>query len=257
MIAGGIGYLEKGEGAPVLCLHGIGGHARAFAPQMGALDAQLISWSMPGYGESATLDGGPTFPGLATAVVRLLDALGIEAAHLAGHSIGGMVALETACLFPDRVASLALIGTTPRFGGRDDSFKDAFLKARLAPLEAGMTMQEMAAEATPSLVGPATPDDIKAEITEIMGEVAEATWRDILRCLVTFDRAADLATLNLPVCCIAGGHDMNAPARTMEKMAAAIPGATYHLIDRAGHMIPQETPDEINAILREFYEGQA
>ncbi|MDA7599655.1 alpha/beta fold hydrolase, partial [Alphaproteobacteria bacterium] len=63
------------------------------------------------------------FAVLSDALIVFMDALGIVRAHLAGQSIGGMIAQETAIRYPDRIASLVLIATVPAFGGRDDSFK--------------------------------------------------------------------------------------------------------------------------------------
>ena len=154
---------------------------------------------------------------------------------------------------PDRTRSLALIGTTPSFGGRDESFREEFLKARLAPLEAGMTMVEMAARAAPAVCGPNAARDVIAAVKRPMADVPEATWRAILECLVTFNRRGDLARMTMPACLIAGSEDRNAPARTMEKMAEKMPAAEHHLIEGAGHMINQEAPAEVNAILTEFY----
>ncbi|MEX2519323.1 MAG: alpha/beta hydrolase [Paracoccaceae bacterium] len=247
----GMDFEEAGAGAPAICLHGIGGDATSFAPQLGALPVRTISWSMPGYRHS--LRGELTFAGLSAALEGFMDALGLADAHLIGHSIGGMVALEFAARHPGRVRSLALIGATPSFGGRDPSFKDAFLKARLAPLDAGQSMVEMAEASAPEVCGPNASPEVLAAIARPMAAVPEPVWRGILECLTTFNRRDDIAAMSMPACLIAGTEDRNAPARTMEKMAAVMPDAEYHLIDGAGHMINQEAPEEVNAILSAFY----
>ncbi|MEM7522512.1 MAG: alpha/beta hydrolase, partial [Pseudomonadota bacterium] len=129
----------------------------------------------------------------------------------------------------------------------------AFLKARLAPLDAGMTMAEMARAAAPGVCGAAADAPVIAAVEAPMANVPEATWRAVLKCLTTFNRRDDIAAIGAPACLIAGSEDANAPARTMRKMADTMPAAEYHLIDGAGHMIPQEAPDRVNAILTEFY----
>ena len=136
--AAGISYLEAGAGQPVVFLHGIGGGAESFAPQLVVAGDTFAfrAWDMPGYGESDPVTP-LTFEALSNALSDFLTALDVPSAHLMGHSIGGMLALEHAVRRPGEVASLTLIGTTPAFGGRDDSFKTAFLKARLEPLERG------------------------------------------------------------------------------------------------------------------------
>jgi len=252
--AAGINYETRGEGPPVLCLHGIGGDTGSFGPQLeGLSDAyRVMAWNMPGYGGSTAI-AAPTFPKLATALVGFLDEVGLDQAHLCGQSIGGMVAMEVAALYPDRVASLALIGTTPAFGGRDDSFKEQFIAARLGPLDAGKSLADLAATFVHDITGP----DVSASALEAarasMAAVPEATYREIIRCLTTFNRRDDITGFTMPVCLIAGEHDTNAPARTMARMAEKIPGAKYHEVKGAGHLINLEAGTETNEILRAFY----
>jgi len=251
-----IEFLSEGEGPPVICLHGIGGSAQSFRHQLDGLrDYRIIAWNMPGYGKSPKKP--LSFPLLSEMLGNFIQNLDLEKVHLLGHSIGGMLAIEHAIRRPGQVKSLALIGTTSSFGGRDDSFKQAFLKARLSPLEAGLTMGEIAKLAIPKLVGPiADPSCISAIETE-MAKISETTWRNVLECLVTFDRRNDLAEIPVPTCLIAGSEDQNAPARTMRKMAEALPKGSYHEIEGARHMIHQEAPADVNVILRSFYEGLA
>ena len=153
------------------------------------------------------------------------------------------------------MASLALIATTSAFGGRDESFKDAFVAARLAPLDQGRTLAELAEAFVPEIVGPRASEAAIAAATATMAAVPEATYRAIIACLVTFDRRALLERLAVPVCLISGAHDQNAPAKTMARMADKISGATYHNIEGAGHLVNLEAPDATNAILRKFYGG--
>lgn len=247
----GIDYEEAGEGPVALALHGIGGGPSNFADQMGALPVRLIAWAMPGYRNSTPDE--LSFENLANRLVSFMDALEVREAHLIGHSIGGMVAMECAARHPERIASLALIGTTPSFGGRDPSFAEAFLKARLAPLDAGMSMAEVAKASAPNICAKGASPEVLEKVAAPMRDTSPETWRAILKCLVTFNRREDIASMTMPACLIAGDEDQNAPARTMEKMAATMPNADYHLLTGVGHMINQEAPDEVNAILTAFY----
>lgn len=257
--AGGIDYRIAGKGERlILCLHGIGGGAASFADQMAPLSrhGRIAAWNMPGYGGSAPLDE-VTFATLSDAVLRLADDLGAETIDLVGQSIGGMIALETAIRAAERVRTLTLIATTPAFGGRDPSFAEAFLAARLAPLDAGQTMAELAQAFVPQITGPAADARAIAEATATMAAVPPETYRAIIACLVTFNRRDDLARVTAPALVIAGGEDRNAPARTMEKMAAALPDARFHLIDGAGHLVNSEAPRQTNALIQAFLEETA
>lgn len=255
MIAAGIDYQAFGSGDPVICLHGIGGGAESFRDMMTGLpDFRVVSWNMPGYGQSTAGDWPPSFASLSESLAGFINALGFKKVHLVGQSIGGMIALDHSLRHSQQVHSLSLIGTTPAFGGRDDSFKNAFLKARLSGLNAGQTMNEMAAETAPRLMGARASQEQVDDVRSILAAVPEATWRGILECLVTFNRRDDLEKVAVPCCLIAGSEDQNAPPRTMERMAGKLPRSEFHLIEGVGHMINQEAAEQTNLIVRTFLE---
>ena len=160
LTAADTGFLVAGSPSgpgvpPLICLHGIGGDATSFMPQLHGLPGRrrTLSWNMPGYGPSAPM-AEMSFASLCDRLCAALDALGIDRVVIAGQSIGGMIAQEMAIRHPHRIAGLVLIATVPAFGGRDDSFRDSFLAARLAPLDKGASMADLAAEAIPAVMGP-------------------------------------------------------------------------------------------------------
>lgn len=238
---------------PLVLIHGIGAGGRMFGPVVERLAgaARIVVWNLPGYA-GKPLDGPLDFPGLATALAADLDARSTERAVLLGHSIGGMVVQELAATFPERVRALILSATTAAFGSRDGSFQREFVQARLGPLDAGRTMAEMAAEAAPRLVGSAAAPEAAPELVRLMSQVPEATFRAAIRCLVTFDRRADLARIAVPTLLIAGDEDTNAPLKTMTRMAEAIPGARLEVLRGIGHLAPLECPDRYADIVRRF-----
>jgi len=257
MTIAGIDYIANGRidntCEPVLFLHGIGGGAASFEAQLAQLSKyRCIAWNMPGYGASNCDTWPPTFESLSHALNHFIEGLGYEKVHLVGQSIGGMLAIEHAVRRSDQVASLSLIATSASFGGRDDSFKHAFLKARLAPLESGQTMGQLAAISAPRLVGPDASAQCINDIETILAGISEKTWRGILECLVTFNRRDDIGSIGQPCCLIAGSHDQNAPARTMQKISEKLTDAQFHLVAGAGHMINQEAASQTNVILEHF-----
>ena len=249
-------HIERGAGPAVIFLHGIGGDAQSWLPELEALAGRYraIAWDMPGYGGSPAVPA-MTFPALAAALESVLDSLEIDRAHLVGHSVGGMVAQEFAATRPARVASLVLYATSPAFGKPDGDWQQGFLEARLAPLDAGRTMAELAPGIVKGLVG-ANPDpDGVARATAAMSRVPEDAYRAAMRCLVTFDRREALPELAVPVLVLAGAQDDNAPARMMERMAARIPGAAFEIVPRAGHLAHFEHPQAFRDAVAAFLDG--
>lgn len=242
-------FLAWGEGPPVVCLHGIGGAAQLWqATAAGLPGRRLLAWNQPGYGGTPLLDP-LSFPALADALAAQLEAPQVD---LVGHSMGGMIAMEFCLRHPGRVRRLVLYATTPAFGGRDPGFAQAFMAARLGPLDAGKSMAECAAALAGGMCGPGADPAAEPAIIAAMAEVPESSYRATLACLATFDRREAIAGIAAPTLCLAGSLDKAAPARTMERMAQGIPGARYVVVEGAGHMIHLEQPGQFQAALQQF-----
>ncbi len=242
-----------GSGRTLLFLHGIGGNRDSFAAQLAHFGARwrALAWDMPGYGASPA-QTPLTFAALAESVAALLDAECARRAVLVGHSLGGMIAQETAARFPDRIMALVLFATSAAFGGRDGEFKRAFLAERLAPLERGQTPAQIAPGLIGAMLGAAAPRGARDAAIASMAAIAPAAYRAALECIVTFDRAADLARIDRPTLVLAAEHDRLAPPATMQRMAARIPGAAYRCLAGVGHLANLEAPAAFNAAIDEF-----
>jgi pimeloyl-ACP methyl ester carboxylesterase len=118
MKAAGIAYERGGEGEPLLLLHGTGGSHRHWGPVRPKLEGHhdLLVVDLPGHADSdAPPDGDHKPLGYAAALGKFLDQLGIDAAHVAGDSVGGWTALELAKLDRARsVVAIAPAGLWPR-----------------------------------------------------------------------------------------------------------------------------------------------
>lgn len=251
---GAIGHAAR---PPIVMLHGIGGGKAQWAPQLDLLALhgwRAIAWDMPGYGESALPAGDYTFAALAASLTRLLDALAIERAMVLGHSMGGMVALETYAQAPERFAGLVLACTSAAFGNSDGDWQRQFVAERLAPLDAGLGMVEMAARQVPRMLPDSAPDNARERAIAIMSAVPEATYRAALRCLVTFDRRDVLPQISVPTLVVAAAEDGQAPPPVMEKMAGRIAGAEFEVLVGCGHLANLEQPAAFGGLVMEFLE---
>lgn len=254
---GGITYLEAGEGVPVLFLHGIGGAARSWTPQLDAFASagyRALAWDMPGYGGSEPLPL-VTIDALAAALGGYIAELGLDRPVLVGHSIGGMIVQRLLATTPHAARAVVLAQTSAAFGSKDPAWERDFVSARLGPLDAGHGMAELAAGMVADLVGD-DPDPAGVALAQnCFARTPDSTYRDTVLALRGFDQRAALPRIAVPALLLAGGRDRNAPASSMERMARQIPGARCVVLDGVGHLANLERPAEFNAAVLGFLRG--
>lgn len=252
-------YLSRGTGEPtVFPLHGVGGGKIYWERQLEVLAAagyRAVAWDMPGYGESGMIEPY-TLTDLARALEQLIDHIAPKRTVLLGHSMGGMVALEAYAAYPQKISAMILSGTSPAFGRPDGAWQQEFLNQRLAPLDAGKSMADLAPDLVRNMVAKsAEPAGVKRAV-QIMSAVPSATYRKALHALMSFDRRSILPSIGVPTLALAGEVDPNAPPAVMQKMAEKIPGALYECLPNAGHLASLEQPAAFNTSVLRFLSPQ-
>jgi pimeloyl-ACP methyl ester carboxylesterase len=245
------------EALAVVFLHGIGGAARVWTPQIESFCAagfRPLALDLPGYGARPAV-AAMDFESLAADVEAAIERAGDGPAVLVGHSMGGMIAQTALRRRPDGYRAVVLSGTSPAFGNPGGEFQKKFVADRLGPLDAGGTMAELAAAMVDGMMGPAPDPAGRALAIDSMAATPAATYRAAVHCLVGFDERANLAAIRCPVLCLAGEHDRNAPAPMMERMAAKIPGARYVCLAGVGHLPNLEAPRAFDAAVLDFLQG--
>jgi len=242
------------EPVPVIFLHGIGGGARSFAPQIASFAAaghQPIALDLMGYGAREPVEA-MSFEALAEDVEFALGESGIERPVLVGHSMGGMVVQTLLRRHPEDYRAAVLSCTSPAFGNPAGDFQKKFVADRLGRLDTGYTMADVAPAAARGMMGPNADPAGTALFVQEYAKVPEATYRAAVQCLVTFDERANLASIKIPVLCLAAEHDRNAPPPVLEKMAGKIPGAYYFCLPGLGHMPNLEAPKAFDGAIFNF-----
>ena len=239
---------------PVVFLQGIIGTAQLWEPQVTSFRAagfEPVPLDLPGYGARTPVDH-MTFDMLAEDVENAVDERGLDRPVIVGHSFGGMIAQTALRRRPQDYRAAVLSGTSPAFGDRSGDFQKKFVADRLAPLDAGKTMADLAPGTADQLMSAQTSAHNRALFIEVMGAVSPRTYRAAVQCLVDFDERANLGQIQVPVLCIVGELDRNAPAPMMERMAGKIPGAEYVCLPGLGHMPNLEAPQVYDAAIIAF-----
>ncbi|MEA2873755.1 MAG: 3-oxoadipate enol-lactonase [Hyphomicrobiales bacterium] len=239
---------------PVVFLHGIGGGARSFAPQIASFAGagyHPVALDLMGYGTREPVEA-MSFEALAEDVEFAISESGLERPVLVGHSMGGMVVQTMLRRRPDDYAAAVLSCTSPAFGNPAGDFQKKFVADRLAPLDAGRTMADVAPGAADNVMAPNPDPAGRALFIEQYAAVPEATYRAAVKCLVTFDERANLPNISIPILCLAAELDRNAPPPVLEKMAGKIPGAYYLCLSGLGHMPNLEAPAAFDRAIFNF-----
>lgn len=245
-----VAWREAGDGPLVLFLHGLGATRTSWDAQLIALadDYRCVAWDLPGYGASPPL-ADLTLEAAADSAAALIGRLG-GVAHVAGLSMGGMIALHLALRHPDCVRSLAIIDSSPAFG-MDGTDPDAWRAARLAPLDAGAQVPDFAEPVLRGIMGPDASDEAVAAAVASMLRVPLDGLRQTIAALPGHDVRARLGEITAPTLVVVGELDEETPPAYSEAIAAGIPGARLAVIPGAGHYTSFEAPDALNALLRD------
>lgn len=243
-------YVESGPAdAPPLLLGGsLGTTTAMWDPQVEALSAafRVIRFDHRGHGGSPVPPGPYTMADLAGDVVALLDRLGLERAHYAGLSIGGMVGQWLAVHHADRLDRLALLSTSPHTGPAGPWLERAALvrakgTGAVADTVVGRWFTPGFAAEHPREVG-VLRDQIAATDPEGYAGCCEA--------VAEHDVRPDLPGVTAPTLVVAGAEDPSTPAdRHAEVIARLVPGAAYTVLPDTAHLVSRQRPDEVNALL--------
>lgn len=234
----------------VVLLHGAGFdsstwalHTRWFAHHGHA----VLAPALPGHGRSAG-EALTTIADLADWTAALIIAAGASSARLIGHSMGSLIALETAARHPAMVTRLDLLGPAATMTVGPDLLKDAEANQHSAIDMVSIWGLGMRAELGGS---PAPGLWMHAGAQRVLEATRPGVLHtDLNACNAYQNALAAAAQLAIPVTLILGERDMMTPAKSGKALAAAIAGSRTVVLPATGHMMMVERPDEVLAALR-------
>jgi aminoacrylate hydrolase len=251
-------YERQGAGFPLLLITGLGGNASHWREQVPAFAQSFdtIVYDHRGIGRSDHDKIVYSVDKMAADAVALLDALGIDRAHVVGHSTGGAIAQILALERPERLAAIVIAASWTK---ADAYFRRLFAMRR-ETLERFGPASYMAASSLflyPSFYIARHDETLKRVEAQMLAAFspAEITLSRI-DAILQFDRTAELGRIATPTLVIGTGDDLVTPTYFSEELARAIPGATLAILPQGGHFSNIVFPRAFNEIVIEFLTAQ-
>jgi len=234
----------------VVLLHGAGFdhtawalHSRWFAHH----GYGVLAPDMPGHGRSCVAPLR-SIAEMADWTAALLEAAGVARATLVGHSMGSLVALETAARHPAKVSALGLIGTTATMNVGPDLLKAAEANDHAAVDMVSIWGLGFDAELGGSLAPGLWMHGGAQRVLERCPP--GVLFSDLSACNAYQDALAAASKITVPTTLVLGERDMMTPSRGGKALAAALPNSRIVVLPGAGHMMMAERPDELLAALQ-------
>ncbi|HLG87744.1 MAG TPA: pyrimidine utilization protein D [Alphaproteobacteria bacterium] len=247
-------YETHGDGQPVLLVPGLGGVGSYWAPNIPAFSRRhlVVVHDHRGTGQSSRSEMRYSVDQMTGDLLAVMDHLGIEKAHLVGHSTGGAIGQTLAVTHPERLSSLVIYAS---WTTADPFFRRVF-EARRTLLTAAGPAAYM--RATPAFLYPdwwineniaLLEERERASLPSFTSATIGASRIDAI---VAFDRTADLPRIRTPTLVICAKDDILTPPYFSRELARRIPGAELVLLERGGHCASETCADAFNEAVLDF-----
>lgn len=248
--------LGRADAAETVVLSaGLGGAGSFWAPQIKALsrDFRVVLYDHRGTGANAgSLPEHYAIGHMTDDVIGILDAIGVAQAHLVGHALGGLVALDIALRHPERVGRVVVVNAWLKA----DRHTRRCFDTRLAALKGGGPAAYVRAQ--PIFLYPATwlsnhADRMEAEEAQGISHFqGEPNLLARIGALLAYDASPGAGRIAKPVLVAAARDDVLVPWTASEAMANALPNARLWLVPEGGHAFTVVDPEPFNTQLCRF-----
>ncbi len=240
-------HIERyGEGPAMLFIHGSGCNCRMWERQREYLHSsmEVVLVDLPGHGRSPG-DGCDSVKEYADAIYGSMERLYPRGYYVAGHSLGGAIAMSLALFHPSVIEGVVLIGTGAR------------LRVLPGIIEGLLKEEERTLADINSLsFSKGAPRGVRDEALGIMmGCRAEIIRKDFVAC-DRFDMMGSVASIEVPALILCGEEDALTPVKYSRFLKEKMTGSQLVLIEDAGHMVMLEKPDEANRAIELFVKNR-
>ena len=244
-----LAYEEQGEGRPAMVfVHGWACNRSFFALQAQYFFRRhrVVSIDLRGHGESDKPEGEYPIAAYADDIAYMIKQLGLGKVIAVGHSMGGIVVLQLAAVFPDCVAGIVMIEPVRSFTQPSDEGR-AIIAALAEGIEAG-NQDPLRQYITERFFLPTSDRKLLEQVLAVMLAMPSKVAASALRAIPEFDGAAAAALCKVPALHIAATPPLNPPHLVSQILPTVINGITVG----AGHFNQLEVPDQVNAMIAAF-----
>lgn len=245
-------YTVVGEGPALFFIHGIGARKTAWAKLTEHLkgDFTCIAYDLRGHGDSPLPDGRFGLDELVDDLEALRARLGIEKAHFAGHSLGGMIGPAYARRYPDRVLSLGLYSTAA-FRTEDDSAKVKAVVAAMREKGIGQVLDTLTARWFTDDFAAGRPDIIEWRKKQVM-DTDPDVFLNVFDIYAETEMSPWLHELTAPSLVLTGELDGGCNPRLNKKIAGALRNSELVILDGLKHAILIEATERVAPPVKGF-----
>ena len=247
-------YVVEGSGPPVLLIHGVGARLENWDGVTAVLSRnfKVVRYDLRGHGKSSKVSGPYSLEMFADDAAGLLNHLGIARAHVAGHSLGGMIAITLAGRHPERVDRLAVLSAA---AGRTDEERRKVME-RIALIASGIPGDHFKNSLSRWFT-----DEFRAANPDLMEEYAARNRENDPACyaaaytvLATGEVGPELPHVKAPTLVITGEHDLGSNPRMARFIHAGIAGSELRILPQLRHSILIEAPHTVARQLEPFFQ---
>lgn len=247
-------YTDRGQGPPLLFVHGLGSSGRDWAAQVDhfARRHRVLRVDLRGHGRSERGEGGYSIPQFARDVAVFVRKRGGCPVHLVGLSMGGMVALELAASAPRLLRSLVVVNSVADM--RLHSWHDVwfYVSRRLTVQMLGM--RRVGQLLARKLFVKPSQEDLRRKFVRRWAQNDKRAYLASVDAIMRWSVADRLGRIDVPTLLVSSDEDYT-PVAAKERMVARMPRADLAVVDDARHALPVERPEAFNAIVADFLSG--
>lgn len=243
---------HKGNGTVVL-IGSLGTTQEMWEPQVATLSEkyQVITPDVRGHGESPIPEGEWDMSHLAADIIEVLDEEDVDRAHFVGLSLGGAIAQTIALEHADRVVSLTLSSTAPKFG-TPEAWQE---KAELVRDKGTVALADTVVRNWFTDECFDTTPELPARFRGMIADCPDDGYIGACGALSRFDTRERLAEITAPTLVIAGKQDTSTSLDVVTSLHDGIAGSTMVVVSPAKHLLNQETPEYYNSALLAHIDG--